>query len=984
MLILSGVSVAVHSKRILLLVATAFLALPVSAGAQSAHLSYAEYTLGSGFFGPEGVAVDGSGNVYIADTNNSAVKEIPYGCASASCVITLWTGTSYPIGVAVDGSGNVYVAGYSDSGVGSVSKIPVNGVTVTLGGGFKLPAGVAVDGSGNVYVADRRLGVEEIPSGCLDASCVKTLGGGFQAAQSVAVDGSGNVYVADAFNGSAVFEIPSGCASSSCVESWGGGFAVPYGIAVDGSGNLYVADQMAGGSGAVFGVPHGCKSASCVRTLSGGFNSPSGIALDGNGNVYVGDSSDNRVVIPVYQGVGTFPIGQTAWPLTATFTFDSGGTIGSPVALTQGASGQDFAVASGGTCTAGTDYSTGATCTVNASFTPKFPGLRKGAIELQNGSGHTVATGYISGIGLGPQVSFPPGSQVIMASLGDGNNQTKGIAVDGSGNIFFADPGYGFRDVYEITAASNYTSIVGLGGNTPWTFFMTPWGVAVDGSGNLFVADNGNDGVPCNDSDANGDVFELLAEGGYTTVIKLGGSDFDGPTAVAVDGSGNVLVADNYNRIVKEIPPGCTSPSCVRGFNQHFGNAQGVAVDGSGNVFVAETGYGGGNYSAVEEMLAVFGSVPGSPSTNLIGGGYDNRPGVDSPNGLAVEGNGNVVAVGSDDWGHGVLWEILAAGGFTAVDTLNSGSYNPQAVAVDGIGNYYVTLLDKAVKFDFADAPSLNFGPIMVGESSAAQTVTIRNIGNAPLIFTHIRIPANFTPVSADTSCSTSSPLAAGASCSLGFEFSPTSGGSISGSVSLTDNALNASPATQTILLQGTGTVGLGAPPAAPTYTLTAAASSVTIAAGNSSTVTLDLTSTNYAGTVPFTTSVTSSDGADSNVLASATPVTLTSGGSGSSTLTITTSARAANHAPAVPWKSGGAAMLCAVLLGVPFTVRRKRALAVLLTAVTISLAGLLTSCGGSSSSTPKAARTYTVTVTPTGTGTVTDAQPVTITVTVP
>jgi hypothetical protein len=169
--------------------------------------------------------------------------------------------------------------------------------------------------------------------------------------------------------------------------------------------------------------------------------------------------------------------------------------------------------------------------------------------------------------------------------------------------------------------------------------------------------------------------------------------------------------------------------------------------------------------------------------------------------------------------------------------------------------------------------------------------------------------------------------------------------------------------------------------PAAPTYTLVATPSSV----HGSSTVALALTSTNYAGTVSFATSVTSTNGTASNVTASATSFTLTNGGTGTSTLTITASASAANHTPAVPWKSGGAVVFCAVLLGVPFS-RRKRAVAVLLTAMAISLAGFLMACGGGGSKTPPppAARTYTVTVTPTGSGTVTNPAAVTVTVTVP
>ena len=70
------------------------------------------------------------------------------------------------------------------------------------------------------------------------------------------------------------------------------------------------------------------------------------------------------------------------------------------------------------------------------TFAPKFAGLRNGAVVLKDGGGDTIATAYIHGTGLGPQLSFLPGSQVTLHS---GFGSPQGVAVDGSGNVYVAD-----------------------------------------------------------------------------------------------------------------------------------------------------------------------------------------------------------------------------------------------------------------------------------------------------------------------------------------------------------------------------------------------------------------------------------------------------------------------------------------------------------------------------------------------------------------
>ena len=149
----------------------------------------------------------------------------------------------------------------------------------------------------------------------------------------------------------------------------------------------------------------------------------------------------------------------------------------------------------------------------------------------------------------------------------------------------------------------------------------------------------------------------------------------------------------------------------------------------------------------------------------------------------------------------------------------------------------------------------------------------------------------------------------------------------------------------------------------APAYTITPSSTSVSLSTGGSTTVTLNLASSTYADTTTLTATPSSSL---ITATLSSSSVAISKGGSGSATLTIAASASAANRAPRLPWM--GFTVMGAVLAGVPLLRRRKRALAVLLTAAILTLLGLMAACGGGGGgSSTKTPRSYTVTVTGTG-----------------
>ena len=135
---------------------------------------------------------------------------------------------------------------------------------------------------------------------------------------------------------------------------------------------------------------------------------------------------------------GAVNIGSTSSAIAVPLTFNTTATRGSVSVLTQGATGLDFANAGTGTCAAGTNYNAGDSRTVNVMFTPTVAGSRYGAVVLQGGSGSVIATSYLQGTGIGPQVAFLPGTErsVPTSALAS----PSGVAVDARGNIYMLIP----------------------------------------------------------------------------------------------------------------------------------------------------------------------------------------------------------------------------------------------------------------------------------------------------------------------------------------------------------------------------------------------------------------------------------------------------------------------------------------------------------------------------------------------------------------
>jgi len=207
------------------------------------------------FYRPRGVTVDGSGYVYVADTDNSRIQKF----TGSGVFVAKWGSDGIgdgqfqsPWGMTVDNAGFIYVV---EANNGRIQKFTSTGAFVakygspgTGDGQFNQPRWLAVDASGNIYVADQyNYRIQKFNSNGVFLAKWGSYGSGdsqFHSLRGMAVDNSGNVYVVD-FNANRVQKFNS---SGTFVTKWGstgtgdGQFDQPSGIAVDSSGNVYVTE----------------------------------------------------------------------------------------------------------------------------------------------------------------------------------------------------------------------------------------------------------------------------------------------------------------------------------------------------------------------------------------------------------------------------------------------------------------------------------------------------------------------------------------------------------------------------------------------------------------------------------------------------------------------------------------------------------------------------------------------------------------------
>jgi len=563
---------------------------------------------------PIGAALDAAGNFYFSDQNNCVVREI----VAASGVMNIVAGTahvcnysgdggqatsaglSFPQEVALDGAGNLYIADIGNSIVRRVNL--TSGIITTYAGtpgsaGFPSnnvlatstslngPIALAVDTGGDLFIADQNANVVcRVDATSKNITIVAGTGAlGFsgdggpataatlQVPEGVAVDSAGNLYIADSENarirevfsptnpntpnqittivGNGTFGF-NGDGAATSIE-----LTNPFGLFVDpASGNLWIADFWSDrvrmynattkvvstvvGSGAV-GDGGPATSASLYY--------PRNPALDTNGDLYLVDAQNNRVreisaadqTISTVVGTG-IPCARPALPCG-----DGGpaanASLFMPRTVTIEPSGTLLVADDGDNRIREVDGSTGIITTIV-------------------GSGNLCAA---------PFSTCGDGGPALSASL----NDARGAVLDTAGNLYFVDA----QDnrVREVDTSGTITTVAGNGpdGNAPVgcnaagnlsgdggpavdATLDCPLGLDIDASGNLYVADTDNNVIRKIDTGTPRIITTIAGtgaaghsgDGGLATSATL-----NTPDRVSVNGAGNFFISDSGNNVIRRV-----------------------------------------------------------------------------------------------------------------------------------------------------------------------------------------------------------------------------------------------------------------------------------------------------------------------------------------------------------------------------------------------------------------------------------------------
>jgi streptogramin lyase len=263
---------------------------------------------GGGILNPTAIAMDASGNAWVANGNSSVSKFSPTGTALSPDSGFTGGGLSSPRGIAIDQKGHIWVV---NSGNSSVTELSTTGSALSpdtgfTGGGLSSPYAIAIDQRGNVWAPNfKSNSVSELsPTGAALSPDTGFTGGGLSEPTSIAIDGDNNVWVPNSGpiagpDANTVTEL----SASGAPLSPSGGFplsdaytsSLDLSIAIDAHGNVWLADGISENGGVEELSAAGVNLSPYGGYTGGGTLEPKSVAIDGNGNVWVANSGDDSV-----------------------------------------------------------------------------------------------------------------------------------------------------------------------------------------------------------------------------------------------------------------------------------------------------------------------------------------------------------------------------------------------------------------------------------------------------------------------------------------------------------------------------------------------------------------------------------------------------------------------------------------------------------------------------------------------------------------